>query len=278
MPVFLKWDDAERALRARAAATQRCPCPASPPGTCRGWTRTTPRTGRPTTTCATGVVTALLHSPLKRGGALISESAERQLQNLLSMQYSTAALRMLAIEDVLSGPDASAPGPAHQDGPAARPADEIPRRTGPSATCTASPRPAQAAEYNPPTNKIGLPTRLIAGMSHQLRPVRRGPPTAPGGAAPHRLALVRRCPSWTAWWSPCRTAPPRPGTSGTPRRCARLGWRSAMLHWRLRRRWPSWPPSTARRRPGSPHPSRGARRSPGRPVTRPAASEPGGGE
>ena len=38
------------------------------------------------------------------GGALLSESLQRQLQNLLSMQYSTAALRLLAIEDVLTGP------------------------------------------------------------------------------------------------------------------------------------------------------------------------------
>src|SRR5262249_56641854 len=40
-----------------------------------------------------------------RGGRLTAESGERQLQALLSMQYSTVALRLLAIEDVLSGPD-----------------------------------------------------------------------------------------------------------------------------------------------------------------------------
>src|SRR5262249_1437532 len=50
------------------------------------------------------IVTALLHSPADHGGALLSESLQRQLQNLLSMQYSTAALRLLAIEDVLTGP------------------------------------------------------------------------------------------------------------------------------------------------------------------------------
>src|SRR5262249_669799 len=48
---------------------------------------------------------ALLHSPFKRGGRLMAESGERQLQNLLSMQYSTAALRLVAMEDILSGPD-----------------------------------------------------------------------------------------------------------------------------------------------------------------------------
>jgi len=46
------------------------------------------------------IVAGLLHSEHEHGGSLISESAERQLQNLLSMQYSTAALRLLAIEDV----------------------------------------------------------------------------------------------------------------------------------------------------------------------------------
>ena len=38
-------------------------------------------------------------------GRGLAECLERQLQNLLSMQYSTAALRLLAMEDVLTGPE-----------------------------------------------------------------------------------------------------------------------------------------------------------------------------
>src|SRR5260370_24846647 len=49
-------------------------------------------------------VSALLHSQQPHGGSLVSELLERQLQNLLSMQYSTAALKLMAIEDVLTGP------------------------------------------------------------------------------------------------------------------------------------------------------------------------------
>ena len=85
-------------------ATRRCRCPAWPPGTCRGRTRTTPWTGRPTTTCATGSSPRCCTRRSRAAAAWSPRALERQLQNLLSMQYSTAALRLLAIEDVLTGP------------------------------------------------------------------------------------------------------------------------------------------------------------------------------
>ena len=61
------------------------------------------------------IVTALLHSPADHGGALISESLQRQLQNLLSMQYSTAALQAAGDRGRADRPGAPAPGDADQD-------------------------------------------------------------------------------------------------------------------------------------------------------------------
>ena len=54
-------------------------------------------------------IAALLHSPYPRGGRLVRESFNHQLKHLLAMQYSTAELRLLALEDVLAGPESCTP-------------------------------------------------------------------------------------------------------------------------------------------------------------------------
>ncbi len=51
------------------------------------------------------IVAALLHSTYPKGGRLLRESRNNQIAHLVSMQYSTAELRLLAMEDVLAGPD-----------------------------------------------------------------------------------------------------------------------------------------------------------------------------
>ncbi len=50
-------------------------------------------------------VAALLHSTYPRGGRLIRENLNHTIAHLVSMQYSTVAIRHLALEDVLAGPD-----------------------------------------------------------------------------------------------------------------------------------------------------------------------------
>ena len=131
------------------------------------------------------VITALLHSQLSRGGRLVSESAERQLQNLLSMQYSTAALRLLAIEDVLAGP-----ARLHPEMPTKMAQLQELRNGYSDAQSKADvesfpPARRRPPEYDPPTNKIGLLRRLIVGVLHQLRPVRKGAKARPQVALPH---------------------------------------------------------------------------------------------
>jgi galactofuranosylgalactofuranosylrhamnosyl-N-acetylglucosaminyl-diphospho-decaprenol beta-1,5/1,6-galactofuranosyltransferase len=51
-------------------------------------------------------IAALLHSQYPRGGRMIRESLNHQIAHLVSMQYSTAELRLRALEDVLAGPQA----------------------------------------------------------------------------------------------------------------------------------------------------------------------------
>ena len=51
------------------------------------------------------IVAALLHSPYDRGGRLVLESLETQVKHLLSMQYGPAEMGLMAIEDILEGPE-----------------------------------------------------------------------------------------------------------------------------------------------------------------------------
>jgi len=238
IPVFIKWDDAEYALRAKEAGYPTVSMPGVAAWHVPWMDKNDAQDWQAYYHLRNRVVTALLHSPLKRGGALVSESAERQLQNLLSMQYSTAALRMLAIEDVLRGPDH-----LHRDLPIkmAQLRDLRMRYTDAQAerdVHSFPPAKRKPAEYNPPTNKIGLTARLIAGVWHQLSPLRSGANQRPQVALPHidspwyvlsKLdSVVVSMPDGTsaAWYQ------------RNPKTLRQMGWRSAMLHWRLRRRWP----------------------------------------
>ena len=238
LPVFIKWDDAEYALRARDNGYPTVSMPGVAAWHVPWLDKNDAQDWQAYFHLRNRVITALLHSPLKRGGLLVTESAERQLQNLLSMQYSTAALRMLALQDVLSGP-----GHLHRDLPVkmAQLRELRMRYTDAQAqrdVYSFPPARRKPAEYDPPTNKIGLLIRLIAGVSHQLRPVRTGAKKRPQVVLPHidspwyilsRLdsAVVSMPDGATASWY-----------RRDPKLLRQLGWRSAMLHWQLRRRWP----------------------------------------
>jgi galactofuranosylgalactofuranosylrhamnosyl-N-acetylglucosaminyl-diphospho-decaprenol beta-1,5/1,6-galactofuranosyltransferase len=238
LPVFIKWDDAEYALRAKASGYQTVSMPGVAAWHVPWLDKNDAQDWQAYYHLRNRVITALLHSPVPHGGQLVSESAERQLQNLLSMQYSTAALRMLAIEDILSGPDH-----LHRD-LATKMAQlrELRMRytdaQGERDVHSFPPARRKAAEYEPPTNKIGLARRLVAGVTHQFRPVREGAKKRPQVVLPYidspwyvlsKLdSAIVSVPDGTsaAWYQ------------RDPKLLRQLGWRSARLHWRLRRRWP----------------------------------------
>ena len=102
LPLFMKWDDCEFGLRAKASRLpdgDASPAPRS--GTCRGPTRTTRVDWQSYFHQRNRFVAALLHSPYPHGGRMIRESLNHQIKHLVSMQYSTAELRLKALEDVL---------------------------------------------------------------------------------------------------------------------------------------------------------------------------------
>ena len=104
LPIFIKWDDSEFGLRAKAAGFPTVSFPGAAvwhvPWTDKNdgvdWQAYFHHRNR--------LIAALLHSTYPRGGRLVRESLNHQIKHLVSLQYSTAEIRHRAIEDVLAGP------------------------------------------------------------------------------------------------------------------------------------------------------------------------------
>jgi galactofuranosylgalactofuranosylrhamnosyl-N-acetylglucosaminyl-diphospho-decaprenol beta-1,5/1,6-galactofuranosyltransferase len=242
LPVFIKWDDAEYGVRARERGIPTVSMPGVAAWQAPWADKNDALDWQAYYHLRNRIVTALLHSPADHGGALISESLQRQLQNLLSMQYSTVALRLLAIEDVLTGP-----AHLHRDLLAkmkqlrdlrvrftdAQDAADIesfppPRRRAPDAL----------KDSTTPTNRFNLLAKAAAGAARQLRPPRTGARQRP------QMALACQDASWFVLARlDSAVVSAADGTSASWYRRDRslfrsLGWRSVILHARLRRRWP----------------------------------------
>lgn len=105
LPVFIKWDDSEYGLRAKAAGYPTVSFPGaavwhvpwSDKNDALDWQAYFHHRNR--------LIAALVHSIYPHGGRLLRESFNNQLAHLVAMQYSTAELRLTAMEDVLAGPD-----------------------------------------------------------------------------------------------------------------------------------------------------------------------------
>ena len=242
LPAFIKWEDAEYGVRARnhGVPTVSLPgvgswqVPWDDKDDARDWQAYYHLRNR--------IVSALLHSPQPKGGALISESLERQLQSLLSMQYSTVAIRLLAIEDVLTGPEHM-----HREmGSKLAQIREL-RAEYPDAVSAAEldafppPRrkpPEAVKSSTTPTNKFNLMTKAGAGTVRQFRRPRAGAMKRPQMGLPYQDA---------GWWvlagMDSALVSNAEGTSASwykrdPRLFRSIGRRSLRLHRRLRRQWP----------------------------------------
>lgn len=104
LPVFIKWDDAEYGLR---AAAQGIPT-VSLPGAAvwhMPWTEKDDRLDwQAYYHQRNRWLVGLLYSPYRNGGALPRESFLADVKHLLTLQYSPVAMRVQALEDILSGP------------------------------------------------------------------------------------------------------------------------------------------------------------------------------
>ena len=164
LPLFIKWDDSEFGLRAKAAGYPTVTFPGAAvwhvPWTDKNdavdWQAYFHQRNR--------FVAALLHSPYARGGRMVRESLNHQIKHLVSMQYSTVELRHLALRG----------------------------RAAPARTpCTASCRPSSARSTRSASSS---PTRSCTPTATTFPPVRRKkPPDArarPTSRSPGRLSTL----------------------------------------------------------------------------------------
>lgn len=106
LPLFIKWDDSEYGLRAKAAGYPTVTFPGAAVWHVPWGDKNDAVDWQSYFHLRNRFIAALLHSPYPKGGRMIRESLNHQIAHLVSMQYSTAELRLQALEDVLAGPEA----------------------------------------------------------------------------------------------------------------------------------------------------------------------------
>jgi galactofuranosylgalactofuranosylrhamnosyl-N-acetylglucosaminyl-diphospho-decaprenol beta-1,5/1,6-galactofuranosyltransferase len=105
LPVFIKWDDSEYSLRAREAGYPTISLPGAAvwhvswadKDDAVDWQAYFHERNR--------LIAALLHSPYAKGGRMLRESLTTDTKHVVSMQYYAARAVLLAIQDVMAGPD-----------------------------------------------------------------------------------------------------------------------------------------------------------------------------
>ncbi|MDZ8201585.1 glycosyltransferase [Microbacterium sp. SSW1-59] len=135
LPAFIKWDDAEYSLRARAAGIPTV----SMPGVALwhvSWVgKDDSLDWQAYFHARNRVLAGLLHSSRPEGGTLLRHSRRMDLKHLMMMQYYPVALRHRALRDLLSGPAHLWPSlptamPAARDLAKQFPETEVHRDTG----------------------------------------------------------------------------------------------------------------------------------------------------
>jgi galactofuranosylgalactofuranosylrhamnosyl-N-acetylglucosaminyl-diphospho-decaprenol beta-1,5/1,6-galactofuranosyltransferase len=104
LPLFIKWDDAEYGLRAKAAGFPTVTFPGAAVWHVPWTDKNDALDWQAYFHVRNRFVSALLHSPYPRGGRMIREDLNHTIAHLVSMQYSTVEIRHQALEDVLAGP------------------------------------------------------------------------------------------------------------------------------------------------------------------------------
>ncbi|HWC36454.1 MAG TPA: glycosyltransferase [Mycobacteriales bacterium] len=243
LPVFIKWDDAEYGLRAAAAGFPTVSMPGVAVWHVPWQDKNDALDWQAYHHLRNRLVAALLHSPYPRGGALVTESYQHQLQHLLSMQYSTAELRIMAIEDVLSGP-----GHLHRD-LATRPA-ELRRVRAAFTDARGEPDieqfpaarrvkpPKRGKEPSSPSNPLDLVVKAALGAVRQLRPV-----AAAAADRPQAVVASQDAHWWTLSHLDGAIVSAADGSTAAwyqrdPETFRRLMARGSAAHLQLLREWP----------------------------------------
>jgi len=105
LPVFIKWDDAEYAVRARAADIPTVSLPGGALWHVAWIDKDDSRDWQSYFHARNRLIAALIHSDYSRGGSLLSNLRRIDVKHLLCMEYYATQLRERAYRDVLRGPD-----------------------------------------------------------------------------------------------------------------------------------------------------------------------------
>jgi galactofuranosylgalactofuranosylrhamnosyl-N-acetylglucosaminyl-diphospho-decaprenol beta-1,5/1,6-galactofuranosyltransferase len=106
LPLFIKWDDAEYGLRAKGWGFPTVTLPGAAVWHVPWTDKNDALDWQAYFHLRNRLISALLHSSYPRGGRLLRETLNNQIAHLVAMQYSTAELRLEAMEDILRGPEA----------------------------------------------------------------------------------------------------------------------------------------------------------------------------
>ena len=243
LPMFIKWDDAEFGLRARAAGYPTVTLPGSAvwhvPWTEKDdtldWQAYFHERNR--------LVTGLLHSPYERGGRLVLESLENHAKRMVSMQYSTGEVILLALEDVLAGPERMHRDMSYRLKEVRELRERhIDGRTEKDLAAFPAPRvkkpPKRGRDTGVAQSKVSVLKKAATGLVRQAVPPRELSRQHPEALVPH---VDQR------WWRLAQldsaVVSAADGTSASwykrdPQMFADQARRSAVLHRRLLTEWP----------------------------------------
>ena len=244
LPMFIKWDDAEFGLRAGEAGFPTVTLPGVAvwhvPWTEKDdtldWQAYFHERNR--------VISGLLHSPYEHGGRLVLESLENLAKRAVSMQYSTCETILLALQDVLDGPERMHRDMTYRLGELRElRAHFADGRSEPSLEAFPVPRrhkpPKHGRTLSAPDGPIGVVKTAAAGLLRQVRAPRELAGEHPETIVPH---VDQR------WWRLAQLdssiVSSADGTSASWYRRDRRAFldlmrRSSALHARLYREWPT---------------------------------------
>jgi galactofuranosylgalactofuranosylrhamnosyl-N-acetylglucosaminyl-diphospho-decaprenol beta-1,5/1,6-galactofuranosyltransferase len=174
LPLFIKWDDVEYGLRARAAGYPTATVPGvgiwhmsfADKDDATDWQAYFHLRNR--------LVGAALHGTEERPTTLLTDSFKHALKHALAMEYSTLALQEMAIRDFLAGPQALFDKlPTALGEVRARCADFTDGQVVDSQELPlpAGGRLALQRMLKPPTNPVTIGAMLLKRLAHQLRPI-----------------------------------------------------------------------------------------------------------
>ncbi|MDI2035021.1 Galactofuranosyltransferase GlfT2 [Paenarthrobacter nitroguajacolicus] len=197
LPVFIKWDDAEYSLRARAAGFPTVTLPGAAvwhvswadKDDSVDWQAYYHERNR--------LIATLLHSPFPKGGRILRESLNTDVKHLVSMQYYPQQARVMALRDVLAGP-----GDLHKQLPTMMPKLRAMREEFPDSQVKTDPAafpevfrkrpPKKPQSYKQPGALGLLPWAVKTVLKQTMAPVRDTAKANPEAQVAHQDGK---------WWS-----------------------------------------------------------------------------